>query len=309
MILYLFFIAITAWSPLRATDIHPTFLFSISKAEPSINAQDASRSYIYGSVHSMPFGSLPHVVQQELLSKPALILENDNLKRDTVTWEQCKAWGFALNDDEPSVYDQLTDAEQTRLNQYIRKRVCPDLDIKRMNATGLMESYVQGLFMDGIDVRLWRDYTRDQKPIMGLESMHDLMPFIENYSLDELKNELSGPDFFENPELITGNELYLAGDVATVWLSNNDVREFQVRNTKWIPKLMDFYTTHPGFLACVGCDHVVGPDNILMLLQHNGFHIQRMYTDKSWRDFDPTGYLFRFIPVVSSVGETDVTAS
>ena len=135
--------------------------------------------------------------------------------------------------------------------------------------------------------------TKDQKPILGLDRIETQLSLCEfevplENQVKIIESALKRAEqtaraeqplfdayFTQNPEAF--QEAFLA----TMNLDNPQIKAmyelvFVDRNNSWVQKLVGLSKTHPGnYFMLVGCGHYFGPDNVLEILEQEGFIIEQ----------------------------------
>ena len=137
--------------------------------------------------------------------------------------------------------------------------------------------------------------TEDQKMILGLDQLETQLKLFEFKATREQQvgiiesalKRAKQQALTEQPIF----EAYYSQNTAAfrvAFLGNMDLENPQIRamygsvfisrNKAWVRKLIELSKTMPGeYFMLVGCGHYFGPDNVLELLEHEGFQVNQIH--------------------------------
>ena len=137
--------------------------------------------------------------------------------------------------------------------------------------------------------------TEDQKMILGLDQLETQLKLFEfeatreqqvgiiESALKRAKQQaLSEQPIFES-YYSQDTDAFREAFLGNLDMENPQVRAvydrvFVSRNKAWVRKLIELSETMPGnYFMLVGCGHYFGPDNVLELLEHEGFQVNQLH--------------------------------
>jgi uncharacterized protein YbaP (TraB family) len=137
--------------------------------------------------------------------------------------------------------------------------------------------------------------TEDQKMILGLDQLETQLKLFEfeatreqqvgiiESALKRAKQQaLSEQPIFES-YYSQDTDAFREAFLGNLDMENPQVRAvydrvFVSRNKTWVRKLIELSVTMPGnYFMLVGCGHYFGPDNVLELLENEGFQVRQLH--------------------------------
>ena len=137
--------------------------------------------------------------------------------------------------------------------------------------------------------------TEDQKMILGLDQLETQLKLFEfeatreqqvgiiESALKRAKQQaLSEQPIFES-YYSQDTDAFREAFLGNLDMENPQVRAvydrvFVSRNKAWVRKLIELSETMPGnYFMLVGCGHYFGPDNVLELLENEGFQVRQLH--------------------------------
>jgi uncharacterized protein YbaP (TraB family) len=139
----------------------------------------------------------------------------------------------------------------------------------------------------GVDLHFYNLAKRDQKELIGLETLDQQIGFLQ--AMDTSGDERLLADFLDQlPQAKanfdrmlaawrTGDREGLATQMNEFNKSGIDLDEtlLRARNRAWIPKLVELLQGTRPVMVIVGANHLCGPENVLELLEARGYTISR----------------------------------
>lgn len=140
----------------------------------------------------------------------------------------------------------------------------------------------------GIDQHFYERSQTAEKPMLFLETLEEQIDFFEQLSVDEQRQfteqTLEELDLVEASfdEMVTA---WATGDRAALseilLASFEDYPEMQQifltnRNQNWVPQIATFLQDDDDYLVIVGALHLVGPDNVIELLEQQGYTAEQL---------------------------------
>ena len=140
----------------------------------------------------------------------------------------------------------------------------------------------------GVDTYLFNSANETGKEVLALETIAEQLGFLDNLSApiqaDLVEQTLLELDTLETviDSMVTA---WKSGDVATFesfiiegFVDFQEVYDALLvqRNQSWIPVIESFINQPDDYLVVVGAAHLVGDNNVLELLQGNGYMVQQI---------------------------------
>ncbi|HTA65188.1 MAG TPA: TraB/GumN family protein [Xanthomonadaceae bacterium] len=201
-------------------------------------------------------------------------------------------------DPSQSLQGDLDPAVWQRMAAYASQNGLPEAVIERMRpwlaAITILGLELQKLGYDpnaGLDKHFMDQAAADHKATNGFETIEQQMQILASTSRADQAHDLTEmldevPDFAS--EMRHLHDAWRSGD--TVVMYDEEIKEFkghpeeqhkllEDRNRAWIPKLEQIATTGPGdTLVIVGALHLLGPEGLVRLLEHDGYTLERVCT-------------------------------
>lgn len=141
----------------------------------------------------------------------------------------------------------------------------------------------------GIESRMAEKARKDNKEILGLETVRQQLEYLDHMSLDSQRDLLlqSLEDSVDLENIM--DQLIAAwrhGD--TAFLEQNMLGEIRQhaelyktivvdRNRRWVARLEDLLRDEDDYLVIVGALHLIGDDGLPALLEKDGFEVEQMH--------------------------------
>lgn len=139
----------------------------------------------------------------------------------------------------------------------------------------------------GVDAYFYNQAVQTDKTILSLETIEEQLGFFDTLSApiqaDLVEQTMLELDTFEE-SMDSMIAAWKAGDVAALErLTLEGFADFPEvydailvqRNQNWIPDIESFINQSEDYLVIVGAAHLVGPDNVIQLLQDKGYSVQQ----------------------------------
>ncbi|MFA0567767.1 TraB/GumN family protein [Vibrio kagoshimensis] len=253
--------------------------------------KDNKEFLIFGSVHvgSSEMYPLPKAVTEYLSSSDGLILETDVRKESEIRYPKNQITTKSILTAEQK--RQLTHISQSlNLNSQQMLNAAPwitalTVQIKRFQQLGYENQY-------GIDNYLGIQATLNNKPVLSLEPMQFQIDLISGLKNDGQELLVSGLNEWEHSESNTHClfESWESGDKQNLQemggssdMSDEMIERFVFkRNHDWAKQLdgNDLVGSNSRHLIVVGTLHLVGEQNLILLLKDKGFTVRQLSTSK-----------------------------
>ena len=256
-----------------------------------------SQLYIAGTVHLLPPQEfpLPDEFSRAYAKADTLVFETDVRELETAQGMQL-LMQQARYQDGRSLQQVLSAATYQQLSQFARGQ---GLDLTPLDSfkpdfvlLTLMQLALQkaGMAGEGVDMYYLKQAVADSKPLLFLETVEQQLAMLLNISAN---NE----DVFvqQNLQQLTELEQQLkqiirawrAGDtrqlseLAMAYTDTPEGKQFHQallvqRNKNWLPQLQQMLATKEVELVLVGALHLAGEDNVLTLLQQQGYKVTQL---------------------------------
>lgn len=256
-----------------------------------------SQLYIAGTVHLLPPAEfpLPDEFGRAYANADTLVFETDVRELETAQGMQL-LMQQARYQDGRGLQQVLSPATYQQLSQFARAQ---GLDITPLDSfkpdfvlLTLMQLALQkaGMAGEGVDMYYLKQAASDSKPLLFLETVEQQLGMLLNISAN---NE----DVFvqQNLEQLAELEQQLkqiirawrAGDtrqlseLAMAYTDTPEGKHFHQallvqRNKNWLPQLQQMLATKEVELVLVGALHLAGEDNVLTLLQQQGYKVTQL---------------------------------
>ncbi|MDP5136116.1 TraB/GumN family protein [Rheinheimera baltica] len=260
-------------------------------------SKGAQQLYIGGTVHLLPPEQfpLPPAFNQAYDQADVLVFETDVRELETAQGMQL-LMQQAMYSDGRNLMQVLSATTYKQLQQYAKVQ---GVDLAALNGfkpdfvlLTLMQVALQkaGMAGEGVDMHFLKQAVADNKPLLFLETVEQQLNMLLNVSAN---NE----DAFvqQNLQQLSALETELANIIAA-WRSGDrsamaklamaytdtpegkqfyDVLLVQ-RNKNWLPQLEKMFATPEVELVLVGALHLAGEQNVLQLLQQQGYNITQL---------------------------------
>jgi uncharacterized protein YbaP (TraB family) len=147
-----------------------------------------------------------------------------------------------------------------------------EFSIEDLNLGGVLEAYIQGHFLEGMDRKLFQHFNDNNKKILGLETIKDIQDFfVQSPPLDEFIEGLEcdfgfGSDFDKISTLNYLQGIYVPSS------DGDDLEEVKLRNLCWLPKIINYHQNYASeMIVSVGVDHLFGDFGLLQLFKAEGY--------------------------------------
>ena len=140
----------------------------------------------------------------------------------------------------------------------------------------------------GVDNEWMRHGRTGGKDLAGLESDEEHIEVLRGMNDIESEGILVYDIVYRDKQRAEFNESKAAwkrGDTATLWKLNErfrntdpgaNIRLLDMRNVKWVPKIRNEFNSGVPTAIVVGCDHMLGSNGLVSLLERNGFKFEQM---------------------------------
>ena len=231
--------------------------------------------HLYGTYHGLSFQKLPEQIQSNILNHKVLITESTD-HSSLLTYGECKNLGILHNGE--CVFERFDHKEKAELKKYIvpfLQRKKSEITFNDLNLKGLLELYIAGHFIEGMDYTLL-DFFKD-KTIGGLESRVALSQHFVEPTFEQFKEALTNKFGFESEEAKQYDLAYLSGNLLLPEQDSEFDSEIIMRNDNWIKPIIQYHELYAhDAIICVGVSHLY---DLLFKLSKRGFHIRRANND------------------------------
>ena len=284
---------------MRRLALFSNFLCVIAYLSATVSAEplywsakkDNKEFLIFGSVHvgSSEMYPLPKAVTEYLSSSDGLILETDVRKEPDIRYPKNQITTKSILTNEQK--QQLMHISQSlNLNSQQMLNAAPwvtalTVQIKRFQQLGYENQY-------GIDNYLGIQATLNNKPVLSLEPMQFQIDLISGLKNDGQELLVSGLNEWEHSESNTHClfESWKSGDKQNLQemggssdMSDEMIERFVFkRNHDWAKQLdgNELVNSNSRHLIVVGTLHLVGEQNLILLLKDKGFTVRQLSTSK-----------------------------
>ena len=273
---------------------HPLYLWRYQNGQATV--------YLGGSVHILKPGlyPLPIQYQQAFDAAERLVLEV-NLAAYTPQQMQFKVMQFGMLPDTQQLTDIMQPTAHTKLSAVTAQYGLPLTQLARFKPSFVTQQLaLLALISVGYDpsqgVETYFTQQAQDKEILELETIDFQLDLLMGQPLDEqvrmVTDTLAQMDEFEpfTAELITA---WLGGDDTAFKLAFDAQSGTSPESQAFMRKLMDernigmadkiggYLATQGSYFVLVGAAHYIGENNIIQLLQRQGFTGERIYSDQS----------------------------
>lgn len=263
----------------NCTDFVGTFLFECKR--------EGKKSYLLGTFHGLPYERLPKSLISRLDQCTVLITENSNIL-NPLDQSSLAVMGILKSPGEPNYIGMLMADEKRELLAYVDpflKNKGGNVQADQLNLRGLLETYIGGHFVGGMDYWLLQSFNKASKEIQGLESREEVSSSFADVTFDNLQQIIRNKAGFESDEAKKVEEDYLSG--VTPNGEKDDVDETcKRRNQAWLPRILKYHDQYlDNMIMAVGYRHLFGEDGLLRLLSKEGFAFKRMSINGNFMEY------------------------
>ncbi|MGH1462023.1 MAG: TraB/GumN family protein [Neptuniibacter sp.] len=274
------------------------FLSTLTLAETTLWKVSKDNNYLYlaGTVHLLSAKDLPFPSAFERAYEDSEIIacETDiSMLSDPEI--QFRLMSSLSYQDGSFLNKKISHSLYQKLNDYLVGRGLMPHIFLTMKPAGVMLTMMSvefkrlGITHDGADSVYFKRAVKDGKPVLSLETIDTHINFIA--TMGEGNEEMFIQQTLEDLSKIE----VMMDDIVTAWKSGNvnlldklvvaDMRDHYPalyktllveRNNNWLPLVNKMARTPEIELILVGAAHLIGPDGLLDLLQHQGYSIQQM---------------------------------
>lgn len=243
--------------------------------------------HLGGTFHNIKLNVLPQVALNFINNHDTLVVESSQIL-EPLSIEALEKMNLLKKNFNENI--ELESHEYATIKKNIeaffeQRQVSKDVSVDMLNIDGLYHIFEQSLCLNGMDNAIIQEFKNTDKNIEGLESREEVALCFEHKTKSELKNLLSSD---RDNAIIQAfcnirNKFVYFMNFAFEPFTEDTIKEFSARNSKWIPKILH---SSESCIIMVGAYHLYEEYGLLSQLENLGYSISQMDVSGEFKKID-----------------------